>query len=1055
MVTTPNPNWPTLFAEGQFGGNPYFFSGTSATATNMSPRLYKTWGTQRGKQFELDSVQAGEFHGALINTDGVLDPSNTASALSPNVLPFRGFRVRAQYPPSINLLTADQATGGEGTPLAAGTVGTNYGVTGDYGNLVVAASGSAYQGTQVWQFTGTTGVTGLNVVSVQAAGMGPTDGLTYTMSLRGRSVTTGANPILQGFIRWVDASGNAISTTFTTGITFTGNPAASWTQVTLTATMPSSGKAVDAVFGLLMVSGTPPAGTWSFQVDGMQWEQNSSASAFTVPGASYALMSGLTERYPQDWNYTGTYGYVSPIVVDAMAMLSQTQLSAAFLADALALGPTFLYPLNDPAGSTSCAEASGKRPPAPIENSPYGAGSLVLGTGVTATTTAGLFVGTPGPVATFNNSTSLGAQLPQTFIGLEATTANPGPPQNGVFTRILHFRSTSLQGTNGGQLWIAMASPFGGVGNHSSIVQFSLTPTLGQANIVATGTVLQTGYQGSANLCDGNWHQMAMSIDGAGNVAIYIDGAAVTINLGGGSINLPFLPMSSDALGCYVESQGLYRDGYVGDMALVMEYPTVLTPTQISNLYSSWKSAYSGESSGSRYSRILNWAGYTGPTSIDTGSTTSMGPASDIVGIDALTALQNVVNTENGQHFIATNGTATFQARTRRYGQTTPVYIFGDANPLGAEIPYESVSFDFDTTHLSNLVEVTQTTTSQTFTASSSSSQISYGPRILTRDNQSTSSAECQDAAAYLVYRYKDPHMRVATLRLHPSSNPSVLFPVCLSLELGMRVRVMRRPPAPAATIQLDGFIEAIIHTPSDTGEWYTDVQISSADTLQYWQLAALHTTLHAQATSGTNTATINALPDAAVNKLAQSLPSGYQLTFEPGTVRQETLTLAAGGIPSTALSYTSATLTFTSNFAFTHAINTVVCEPLPAGFTDPTTWDAVSILGASYTTVLSGGGSGTNNVTVNPLSDSASNGLSSDWVVGDTLWLSPGTGNFETAVIQSIATTYARYTSATITFTANLTHSHAVGDFVCEPLPGGQTNPSSLTPAPTARLAY
>jgi hypothetical protein len=317
-----------------------------------------------------------------------------------------------------------------------------------------------------------------------------------------------------------------------------------------------------------------------------------------------------------------------------------------------------------------------------------------------------------------------------------------------------------------------------------------------------------------------------------------------------------------------------------------------------------------------------------------------------------------------------------------------------------------------------------------------------------------SSFAEAQAAVQYYLGQYKTNRMRLASMTLNASAIPG-LFRVCAQLELGTRIRVMGRPPyrAVAAPIQFDGFVQRAEWAFDPSGKASLRVEASPADLNNYWTLAALHTTLNAQAASGQATATINALPDAAYKKLAQSIPQGYQLTFEPGTPRAETMTLTPTGIPSTSLGYTTAVLTFTANFQFTHPPNSSVCEPLPAGYTDPTTWDASSVIGAAYTTVLGGGGSGTNTVTVGPLADGAVNPLGSNWNTGDTISLSPGTPNAETAVIQSVAATIPNYTSCVIILTANLAHSHAAGDFVCDPLPAGVNSPTALTP--TARLAY
>ena len=85
------------------------------------------------------------------------------------------------------------------------------------------------------------------------------------------------------------------------------------------------------------------------------------------------------------------------------------------------------------------------------------------------------------------------------------------------------------------------------------------------------------------------------------------------------------------------------------------------------------------------------------------------------------------------------------------------------------------------------------------------------------------------------------------------------------------------------------------------------------------------------------------------MNPFGGSIPQGLQITLDPGTGISETLTVQS--VSPTTAGYTSATVTFTSNLAHTHAANATWCEALPAGVTNPATWDAVSILNS--TTVL------------------------------------------------------------------------------------------------------
>ncbi|HWU22984.1 MAG TPA: hypothetical protein VN088_15720, partial [Nocardioides sp.] len=678
------------------------------------------------------------------------------------------------------------------------------------------------------------------------------------------------------------------------------------------------------------------------------------------------------------------------------------------------------------------------------------------GSGVTASSASGLFLGTAGPVTTITNPDyAVQGQFPGVMIDLTAGHVT-GPPPTGAWTRMIAFRAPTLPGTSpSGQaanLWWTqnVTDP---VDNGSAIFAALVNPGNIQIGIAAPGwdyTVLDT----VGNVCDGNWHLLMFGLAADGlSIFAWLDGVAYSTPTIGPDLHPT--QIGWDMLGsAFISWKQGASGSFSGDLAHAAEFPFLLSAAQVATLYASWRSASSGESSGARVKRMLGWIGWTGPTSIDTGSTTSMGPATDLTGGSALDALNTICETEGGLAYASTAGQIVFRARSALYN-SVPQFVFGENRALG-EWPYQDVNLPTDPMLTYNIVPVAQSSTGQVATTQDTASQQDYFQRTMPqRSVNAASFAEVQAASAYLLGRHANPAMRCEGLVLHTCAVPG-LARVAAQLEIGTRIRVFKRPPwrMPGAYIQFDGFIQRIERSVDPTsGEAFTTVTAFPADQQEYWVLAALHTTLNAQAASGQNKATIKALPDAAVNALSQSLPRGYQLTFEPGSARQETMTLAATGIPATSPGYTTATLTFTANLAFTHPADSVVCEPLPQGYTDPTTWDASSVLGASSTTVLSGGASGTNTVTVGPLQDAAVNPLGSVWNAGDTIQLSPGTADDETATIKSVAATLPGYTSCVITLAANLAHSHAADDTVCDPLPAGVTSPSQL--APTARLAY
>lgn len=964
----------------------------------------------------------------------------------------RGYATRFQMPwtPGVNL--APQAVA---APDAIGSAATaswraDAGSVGYATNLTAAPTGQTAAIT--WTTPpGTTSTpnlwTGSEATNTTPALASPSQdnvqvkpGLPYTISFyASRAASADATLAVSLGIEWFTASGTAISQSSLAQAALT----ASWSRLALTATAPAG-----AAWGRTFMWISTPSSTTAtnvIYVTGGQVEQAAAATVWADPGAPCYLFTGFVERFPRTWNdLNGTYGTSKLECVDATAVIAQLPLLAPFVQEVLALGPNFLYQLNEPAGATACADSAGRRIPAPIENSPYGTGSLTLGSSVTSTTSGAGFVGTPGPVATFNNPNT-GAQDAATFVSLHKT-APGGPPLNGNWTRIIHVRVPI--GGFGNMVWEASAGNFA----TASDVHFSAQPNL-QMFVQAANSTTISVYAGSS-IADGNWHQLAISCDGSGNILFYVDGVQHTQNTGtSNTVTLPFQPMPSDAIGTGIDIvSSTYQNGWVGDVSCAIELPFVATAAQMTNLYNSWRTASSGESSGARYRRILSWFGYPGTTSVATGSTASMGPATDTTGQTPLDALNAVATTENGESYVNAAGVLTFTGRSALYGSRIPVATFGEGRPVGnaGEWPCEVGSIDFDPSHLANVVQVAQYN-GPIVTGTDATSKQHYFSRLYQRTINATSVSEVQDAANYLTSQLKDPHQRADEITLNPSAIVG-LFPIVARIDKATRIRYIKRPiGAPSTT--LDGFVQRIVWTwTGGTNNVTVGYQASPADLVNYWRIGALHTTLSAQANSGQALATINALPDAAVNKLAQSMPQAQVLWFEPGTPRFEAVAVLT--IPSTSVGYSTATLTMASNLAFTHPAGSVVCEPLQPGVTDPTGYDSSSVLAASYAQILSGGASGSNNVTVGPLADSIHNGLGQTWNVGDQVVLSSGgAGTAETATIASVTTTYPNYTSATLTFAANLAHSHPAGDYVSDLFTVAGTNPATFQPS--TRLTY
>ncbi|MBM9504519.1 hypothetical protein [Actinacidiphila acididurans] len=927
-----NPNWPIIEdawapAYGANGG------GVPAGGYVQVTPLHQS-STRRGRQYELDQIQAGEYTSSLDNATGALDPTNTAGPWYGHIAPYQPFRKRAQWPPTPNLLTQVLASGGD--TVAAGTVLSPDVVGSDTDTApTVVASGTAWVGSNVLQAAvPVSTAAGSRIVHTSAVAVRP--GATYAVQLRVRDVTAGTSLSVAAVIGWLGPTPGAAPVTTVTGAssTLTGGASAPWTLVAVTATAPATAYGMD--IGVSLVAGA--GATCAAQVDGWQVERAAAPSAWTMPGTWYPLIAGLTERWPSVWTTEG-YGEVQPTTTDAVALLSQVTLADPLTAEISSHRPVYLYTCADPAEAAAVTDTIGAYPAVPIRAGKYGAGSVTLGTDITATTPAGTYTGASGTVARFASSApGTGSATPADYLSLDA--AGIRGPVNSTYTRLIAFRYIgAAPPTTAADLWCTLDSHH--AQNPSGTIRLYIDST-GKLNALTSGFF--TGgltLTSAASVTDGNWHLalFGYSAGSSGNFFLSLDGGYLSTPAGSGYSPTGIV---SDSIGAFVDGTlgAATSFAFSGDLSYVGELADFLSSTDCANLYAAWRSACSGESTGARYRRILRYAGYTGATNIATGQTTSMGPATDITGQDAFTALTSVVTTENGEHFVSADGTLTFKGRDARYNATTPAVIFGEG---AGEYPYEECALDLDSTHLANMATITQTGTGQTFAATDAASVAAYGARTFTRDINATSAGECQDAANHLVSRYRNALTRVTTLRLHPSAYPA-LWPVALGLELGMRVRIKRRPFG-APVITVEAFIESIQWDFDDRGEAWCVLQCSPVDTTPYAVFSSWHTTMNVAPLAGITTLTINA-PTDNVNPLSAQIYPGLSLILGPGTATQETVTVKTVGfsVPG----WATANIVFTAPTTQAHAGGDVVCEPLPAGVTNAAAYDSVSTFDGS-----------------------------------------------------------------------------------------------------------
>lgn len=178
---------------------------------------------------------------------------------------------------------------------------------------------------------------------------------------------------------------------------------------------------------------------------------------------------------------------------------------------------------------------------------------------------------------------------------------------------------------------------------------------------------------------------------------------------------------------------------------------------------------------------------------------------------------------------------------SNRINQTS-LYTFSD-NPSSNYRYGPELEPAFDITYVANHIEVNGPDGSRGLTGSGiavdagvGSSTEDYGIVVKSVDSQLTDGGSRQALAEYLLFRYKQPQERLPELHLNGESNPSVMWPVILGLEISDPITVERFAGL-TSPMSLPLSVEGIRFTGSGTTGIQAYVRTSPRDTTSYWTI--------------------------------------------------------------------------------------------------------------------------------------------------------------------------------------------------------------------------
>lgn len=266
----------------------------------------------------------------------------------------------------------------------------------------------------------------------------------------------------------------------------------------------------------------------------------------------------------------------------------------------------------------------------------------------------------------------------------------------------------------------------------------------------------------------------------------------------------------------------------------------------------SFSASRPSEKTNTRIREILISIGWpTSDTWLAYGKTTLA--ATTYTDTNVLSAMQDAATHELGVLTMQRDGFVDMHDRHYRIVNASSVATWGDNT---GEYPYKELSFSFDNQNIINHTEMTAGV-GVTQVGDDAISQSAYGvisksetlPMLLSQN-------EASDRGQWLIYRYKDPSLRIDSMVLQPEMNP-VMWSYVLSSIIDSRVTVRRRPlkisggwalgvaggdrlgtdtMLSSAAIEINCRIEAIKHD-IWLDDWLVTWQLSPANTDLFWKL--------------------------------------------------------------------------------------------------------------------------------------------------------------------------------------------------------------------------
>lgn len=308
---------------------------------------------------------------------------------------------------------------------------------------------------------------------------------------------------------------------------------------------------------------------------------------------------------------------------------------------------------------------------------------------------------------------------------------------------------------------------------------------------------------------DGAKHHGVVTADGS-TLRMYVDGTLVgSDNYTALASSVSWLRIGDGRIGSGDSDPNHHLDATLDEFII---HNDALSDGDVADRYEAGTNPWAGDTAKARIERILDYIAWlAGDRDLDDGSASLIAASLET---DALSHLQAVELSEGGRFFIDRTGRATLIGRQNFW--TEAVYnasnaTFGDS---GSELKYAAVRgdlFGYDDEKIINEARVRQHGGSEQVAYDATSADPTTGYGLMSRSEQSFDARPgvVRDRADYLVFKYKDPALRMPRVEIKPERSPATLYPVVGPNDLGYRYTFKRRPQNIGSAISKEFHVES------------------------------------------------------------------------------------------------------------------------------------------------------------------------------------------------------------------------------------------------------